>query len=788
MKYLIMAFRSLRKKGRSNGIKILSLAVGMAMGLVLISKVLFEFTYDDFFPDKERIYMVSTNASRGDEEPREYPQVSGVIAPGMKREIAEVEVATRFTWLGDFVFKTLEDNHRYKGLFILADTCFFDVLPFPVIAGDIKDVLSRPMYAMISEKLANAMGGVQKAMGSVIESDSAPGKMITIGGVFKDLPENTYLRYDVIVSLNSIGNFMGDGTENWLGNDRYRAYVKLYPGIDPESLAPAIRQMQERNQPLEEIANAGIDLTYTLSPLEGAHARLPEVKRMALLMGLIALALIFTAIMNYILIVLSGLVGRTKEMAVYKSYGADGKEIMKIMMTETAVHLCISLLLSVFLIFLFQSKIEEILGVSINALFSLRTLLIIVLVCLVVFLISGIIPSILYARIPVASAFRSFKQSRRNWKLGSLFVQFVAMTFLIILLSVIWKQYNLMVNDNPGYNPDKLLYCETEGVIPEQRQTVLSELSRMPMVKSVSAASTLPFDMVRGNNVWLPGSDKELFYLNDLYFADKEYLSVMEIPLLEGAIFSEEMADNVCMVDRKFAEKISMITGWTDGVVGKDVLVSEHGLSHICGVYESIRIGSIMWEATGPSMLFYRKNPAESPILIIKLHEMTPENIQAVSSTIERLLPTKEIHVNSFKLELVNLYNSSRLFRDSVIIGGIVVLLISIIGLIGYLQDEINRRKSEIAIRRINGGTVKDILSLFVTDILYIALPALVLGCLIAYYAAVKWQEDFTEKTNLSFLLFLSCAIVVLTIIMGVIVSSSYRKAQENPVKSLRSE
>ncbi|MCD8041707.1 MAG: ABC transporter permease [Tannerellaceae bacterium] len=788
MKYLIMAFRSLRKKGRSNGIKILSLAVGMAMGLVLISKVIFEFTYDDFFPDKERIYMVNTNSVRGDEEPREYPQVSGAIAPGMKREIAEVEVATRFTWLGDFVFKTLEDNHRYKGLFILADTCFFDVLPFPVIAGDIKDVLSRPMYVMISEKLANAMGGVQKAMGSVIESDSAPGKMMTIGGVFKDLPENTHLRYDVIVSLNSIGNFMGDGTENWLGNDRYRAYVKLYPGVDPESLAPAIRQMQERNQPLEQLANAGLDLTYTLSPLEGAHARLPEVKRMALLMGLIALALIFTAIMNYILIVLSGLVGRTKEMAVYKSYGADGKEIMKIMMTETAVHLFISLLLSVFLIFLLRGKIVEILGVSIVALFSLRTLLIIVLICLVVFLISGIIPSILYARIPVASAFRNFKESRRNWKLGSLFVQFVAMTFLIILLSVIWKQYNLMINDNPGYNPDKLLYCETEGVTPEKRQTVLLELSRMPVVKSVATATTLPFYGASGNNVWLPGEDKELFNLADLYWVDQEFFSVMEIPLLEGSSFSGEMADNACMVDRKFAEKISLMTGWTDGVVGKEVFVSEHGLSHICGVYESIRVGTIEYEDFRPTILFYRKNPAENPILIIQLHEMTPENIQAVVPTIERLLPTKEIHVNSFKLELVNLYNSSRLFRDSVIIGGIVVLLISIIGLIGYLQDEINRRKSEIAIRRINGGTVKDILGLFVTDILYIALPALVLGCLIAYYAAVKWQEDFTEKTNLSFFLFLGCSVVVLVIIVGVIITSSYRKAQENPVESLRSE
>lgn len=123
---------------------------------------------------------------------------------------------------------------------------FFDVLPLPVITGDVKDILARPSYAMISETIAKNMGGIETVMGQVVEFDSAPGKRITIGGVFKDMPENSHVKYDMILSMPTLGVFSWDGTENWYGNERYRGYVKLYPGVDPESLAPAIRRMQEK--------------------------------------------------------------------------------------------------------------------------------------------------------------------------------------------------------------------------------------------------------------------------------------------------------------------------------------------------------------------------------------------------------------------------------------------------------------------------------------------------------------------------------------------------------------
>lgn len=154
MKNFNMAIRSLFKKGRSNGIKILSLGVGLAMGLVLISKVCFERSYDDFYPNYTRIYQVQSDINK-DGKKDTWGQVSGAIAPGMKAEIPEVEVATRYTRIGsDKEAFVTPDKKRYNGTFLMADSSFFDVFPRPVLLGDIKDVLARPGYVMVSRSIA----------------------------------------------------------------------------------------------------------------------------------------------------------------------------------------------------------------------------------------------------------------------------------------------------------------------------------------------------------------------------------------------------------------------------------------------------------------------------------------------------------------------------------------------------------------------------------------------------------------------------------------------------------
>mgnify|MGYP000834700252 FL=1 len=242
MKNLNIALRSLFKKGRSNGIKILSLGVGLAMGLVLISKVCFERSFDKFYPDSDRIYRLHENIIR-DGEYKSYGQVSGGVATAMQVEIPEVEKATRLTYIGGDkeLFKT-QDGNRYSARYVvMGDTNVFDLLPRPILIGDPKETLSRPGYVMISNRIAKLLGGAEQAVNKEFEFESSPGQTYTIGGVFEDVPENSHLRFEIVASLEGMSKW---SRENWLGNDRYLGYVKLYPGTDPESLTTAIREMQ----------------------------------------------------------------------------------------------------------------------------------------------------------------------------------------------------------------------------------------------------------------------------------------------------------------------------------------------------------------------------------------------------------------------------------------------------------------------------------------------------------------------------------------------------------------
>lgn len=788
MKNLNIALRSLFKKGRSNGIKILSLGVGLAMGLVLISKVCFERSFDKFYPDSDRIYRLHENIIR-DGEYKSYGQVSGGVATAMQVEIPEVEKATRLTYIGGDkeLFKT-KDGNRYSARYVMmGDTNVFDLLPRPILIGDPKETLSRPGYVMISNRIAKLLGGAEQALNKEFEFESSPGQTYTIGGVFEDVPENSHLRFEIVASLEGMSKW---SRENWLGNDRYLGYVKLYPGTDPESLTTAIREMQGRHCDLEEVKKAGIDLTYSLVPLMDMHSNSDEVKSMNSLLGFLAFVLIFTAAMNYVLIVISTLINRTKEVAVHKCYGASDKNLFGMIMSETCLHMLISLLLAAFLIVLFRTKTEELLGATLGALFSTQTIVILIGVCIVIFFITGLIPTYMFLRIPVAAAFRNFKESRRYWKLCLLFIQFLATAYLVALLSVINKQYDYMVNVDPGYAYEKLAYCSTQGVEESVRNTAIEELRKIPEVDKVSACYDLPISGMSGNNVSLPGEDRELFNIADMYWVKDDFFSLMEIPVIEGEVFrSDGSASNKVMVSRSFVEKMEQVAGWTGSAIGKNVIITEH--SHngepftICGVYDDVCIGSTGNPDTRPTVLFYDKY---APMILIKFHEMSPENIRKVQKVLEDMMPDRNVTVTAYYMDMIDLYKDSRTFRDSVMIGGIVTLIIALIGLLGYTSDETNRRGREIAIRKVNGATAWDILKMISKDISYIAIPAIVIGMTVAYYSGTGWLEKFTEKAPIGFFIFLAGAMMVYALIVACVLYRAWAVSNANPVESLKSE
>lgn len=314
-------------------IKALSLGTGLAIGMLLIAKVCYEMSYDRCYSDHEDIYQIRTWYSMQGEED-EYNQISGAVAPGFKEHVPGVETATRwgYVWNSDRFLD--EDKNVVEGSVISADTCFFDVFDTEILAGDPKIALSKILTVMVSESFAEKLGGVSQAIGKTIQNEEQQGLDLTIEGVFKDFPHHSSVKHDVLLSMESINKA---STDNWFGNDAYRGYVRLEEGTDPDMLAPAIRLMQEENYPAEIVQMAmtsGLDLKYTLYPLVSMHTSVAQVRNMIAILTVVAMLLIMISLLNYVLMSVSALVKRSKEMGVRKINGASSKEILSIHVFE----------------------------------------------------------------------------------------------------------------------------------------------------------------------------------------------------------------------------------------------------------------------------------------------------------------------------------------------------------------------------------------------------------------------------------------------------------------------
>ncbi len=231
------------------------------------------------------------------------------------------------------------------------------------------------------------------------------------------------------------------------------------------------------------------------------------------------------------------------------------------------------------------------------------------------------------------------------------------------------------------------------------------------------------------------------------------------------------------------------LAGWTGSPVGKQVFITEHqGPYTICGIYEEIHLGSQVAEDFDerPTVMFYNRHP--NHLLYIRLKEMGPAQIKEVQDIVSRTMPSQEKHVYSLDLEMTNQYNMLLHVRNSILFVGLCILVIALIGLIAYIRDEVNRRRSEIAIRIIHGAQVKDVQLIFLKDILKIAIPAVLTGSIFAIVISTRLLELFATKISLTWYLFGGCVLAVLIIIFVISCSMILKAAHSNPISNLRTE
>lgn len=257
-------------------------------------------------------------------------------------------------------------------------------------------------------------------------------------------------------------------------------------------------------------------------------------------------------------------------------------------------------------------------------------------------------------------------------------------------------------------------------------------------------------------------------------------ISLMKIPLLEGQPLK---GDGDILVNESFVSK----RGWTDAAIGKYIYDDEGNLKgKIVGVTRDFMVNSFFTPQL--PVIMFGSDRMSYCNFTVRVSELTPEYLREMNDKIAELFPNEDVGFTVLKTIIESQYEGTRHFRDGVFVASIAILLITLMGLLGYITDEMHRRSKEIAIRKVNGATAPNILRLLSKDVLITAFPAILLGVIASRVVGESWLRQFADKIPLTVFIFISTALLVLAIIWGCVILKSWNIANENPVRSIKNE
>ena len=768
MKQLYYTIQTLLRGRGSNVIKVISLTLGLLVGILLFARVAFELNYDSYYSEPENLCItLRTGISDGiKKEPNidNYGKLAEAIRENFPDEVEDATVLDLFSQSPLYH----EGKKMEHVILATSKSHVFSTLGIKVLLGDVSQ-LDRVDVIFISRSLARRLFADANPIGKTINIEiDYP---LTVQGVFEDIPENTEFHFDGVYSFDTRSKQYGSERGGWGYDSSYHCMVRFRHPDEREKVEVRMPEMLKKY-----IHNyKGQSEEYSFMTPSQYHLQKPESRKIVMILSILGFAILLVAGMNNVLISVSSLAQRAKSVGIHKCNGASDGHIYRMFLYESALLILLSLLFVTVLLFTFKLEIEDLSGASLKALFTWQTLWVPILVSLVLFLVIGLFPGKLFAAIPVTQVFHRFTAHRFVWKRSLLFIQFTGIAFILGLLMVILLQYHQVMTRDMGYKVDNLAV----GWSPYREIDKMDGILRgLPIVEEFCNASTI----IYGGYMGQPYTDahgKE--FMGRIEFVDEHYVPVMGLQIIKGRNIQQ---DKEILINEEMVRQI----GWTDSPIGKNLEDGKNNFGTIVGVVKDYVVQSAYMPQAPVALMSNLEwmNVLNKRNIILK--EPFGENLAKINTLMKEAFPTVDIVFRSARQEIDKQYQEVRRFRNVVIIASIAILLIALMGLFGFVNDEIQRRSKEIAIRKVNGAEVPDILRLVSGNIFWTALSAVLVGIVFAYIVSNKWLEQFSDRVSVNGGHFLVVIIIILLLIMGSVIGRSWTVANENPVNSIKNE
>ncbi|GHM99966.1 ABC transporter permease [Cytophagales bacterium WSM2-2] len=815
--YFKTAFRSLIKQKVYSAINITGLAVSITACLLIVLYVKHELSYDKFFPGSDRIYKMVLE--------RKYPNhvtlysiIPHSFAGAMQRDFPEVEKTLHLFGPNRnavITYKVSEGDVKIfeEDYFLQSDSSFFDFFDVDLVKGDKKTALSLPKQVIISETTAKKYFGSEDAVGKVLDGDFGDMK---VSGVFKDLPDNSHLRFDFVSSLAGPQFTQFINRENFTSFDSH-TYIKLKPNADPKALEEKFPKMvdtyaaghieHDLGKSWEDYKKAGNGYRYFLQPLTSIHLDPTNLEftitpsgnlKYIYILSFIAILIVSIACINFMNLATARSAERAREVGVRKVMGSFRSQLIAQFLTEAVLLSTISTIIAVAGVFLLLPYFNNLVEKQLSFIFSTDVIAGLIGFALLVGFLAGLYPAFaLSSYSPVIVMKGNFAGSGKGaWLRNGLVVfQFVISIVLIVGTIVVGKQMKYMQRKDLGFDKDQLLMIERAFSLDKKTGAFIEEVRRLGEVSTVAGTSSRVGnrDDVFGQQ-FTPEGSTEILTVKSMV-ADDDFTQLIGFDLKEGRTFAKETNDSLHVLLNEMAVKTM---GLSDPVGRKLSQVNNNNdgtkttkFYTIIGVVKDFHFQSLRDEIT-PLVIYnfetFGRNPNTNFIAVRLKAGKFQEAIGKIEAKWKELAPSQPFKYEFLDDNLDHGYAEEQRSGKVFAVFSALAILIACVGLFGLSAYTVSLRTKEIGIRKVLGSSVTGVVILLSKDFTKLVLIAFLLAVPVSWWMMDTWLNGFAYRINLDFVSFAIAGLLALSIALLTVSYQSIKAAIINPSRSLKSE
>ena len=818
--YFKITYRNLLKNKVFSAVNILGLAIGMAACLFIFEYVHFESSYDTFHKQAADIYRVNISYSGSFANLSRSSTNHPAVGPAMKAEIPGVKDYARVVNVSLFLSASAvsyTDARSNKVMFneskiYLADASFLTMFSFPFIKGDAASALSRGQTTVISKAMAAKYFGKEEPIGKILNFNGH--LPLTVTGVFEDVPENSHIKFDMLISFKTVGeNF---GLDNW-GWPEFYTYVSLKPGTDPAKVEAGFPALINKYLS-DKMKELNFRTYFHLQSLTDIHLT-PDIRnapepngseKEIYFLSIIGVFILFIAWINYINLSTAKNIERAKEVGLRKAIGAFRSQVIMQFILESVIINTLSLLLAIVIVMFCYPFFGAFIGKDLShgsassdiwhapgfwpvlsAIFVVGT-----------FIVGAYPAFVLSGYKPVVVLKGKFFQSAKGILLrkGLVSFQFVLSLLLIAGTLMVYWQLSYMRNQALGYNKEQIVIVKAPAVFDStlayKVNSFKAQLLNNPAINGMTISTDIPGKKMEGSNIVRKMSDDKTHnFVSFITQIDESFVKTFQVPLVAGRNFTQQDTSNIfsgrktrVLINEKLVKALGYASN--EAAVHQEVVFgggSGEIPAEIIGIVKNYHQRSLK-EDYDP-ILYYSSPSLESRYFSVNMNtDHLNKSLTAIEEAYKGAFSESPFEYFFLNEYFDKQYQAEQRFGKVFGLFTILAILISCLGLLGLSSFVIKLRTKEIGIRKVLGASVFSLLALFSKDFIKLVCLAAVLVIPVIYFVGNSWLNNYAFHIRLNWIIFVVPPLLLMIISLITISLQSVKAALANPIKSLKTE